>query len=179
MLIELCYNLRIYFRLGNDIITSISFGVDIDSIHNPNNKFYKRGQKVTATGGIQGFKVFLTTVIPGSVFKFFGVKVLPKEAADFYVDVISKTVKQREEYKIVRPDFIHLFMQARKNELKEDKADEELKDAGYSTVEEHLQSTTKNNQYTDLDIAAVAVSFFFGASRQRRRFSASFFTSYA
>ncbi|EAT47608.1 AAEL001288-PA [Aedes aegypti] len=130
----------LFQKLGNDIITSISFGVDIDSIHNPNNKFYKRGQKVTATGGIQGFKVFLTTVIPGSVFKFFGVKVLPKEAADFYVDVISKTVKQREEYKIVRPDFIHLFMQARKNELKEDKADEELKDAGYSTVEEHLHS---------------------------------------
>ncbi|XP_019561198.3 cytochrome P450 9b2 [Aedes albopictus] len=152
----------LFQKLGNDIITSISFGVEIDSVHNPNNEFFKRGKQLAATGGIQGLKFFLSIVVPDSVFKFFGIRFLPKEAADFYVDVVAKTIKHREEYKIVRPDFIHLFVQARKNELKEDKADDELKSAGFTTVEEHIEASTENSQYTDLDITAVAASFFFG-----------------
>ncbi|XP_062553094.1 probable cytochrome P450 9f2 [Armigeres subalbatus] len=152
----------LFQKLGNDIITSISFGVEIDSVHNPNNEFFKRGKQLAATGGFQGLKFFLSLVIPNSVFKFFGIRFLPKEVADFYVNVISKTIKLREENKIVRPDFIHLLVQARSNELKEDKADDELKSAGFTTVEEHIEASTENSQYTDLDITAVAASFFFG-----------------
>ncbi|EAT47609.1 AAEL001312-PA [Aedes aegypti] len=152
----------LFQKLGNDIITSISFGVEIDSVHNPNNEFFKRGKQLAATGGFQGLKFFFSLVVPDSVFKLFGIRFLPKEAADFYVDVVSKTIKHREEYKIVRPDFIHLFVQARKNELKEETADDELKSAGFTTVEEHIEASTENSQYTDLDITAVAASFFFG-----------------
>ncbi|XP_065088223.1 cytochrome P450 9e2-like [Ochlerotatus camptorhynchus] len=152
----------LFQKLGNDIITSISFGVEIDSVHNPNNEFFKKGKKLAATGGFQGFKFFLSIVVPNSVFKFFGIRFLPKEAADFYVDVVSKTIKQREEHNIVRPDFIHLLVQARKNELKEEKGDENLNSAGFTTVEEHMKASTENSQYSDLDITAVAASFFFG-----------------
>lgn len=152
----------LFQRLGNDLMTSISFGVEVDSVHDPNNMFFKMGKVLTAAGAFQGPKYFLSTVIPESVFKFFGVRFFPKHAADFYVDIVSETIKQREENITIRPDFIHLLVQARKNELKKDSADEDLKSAGFTTVEEHIESTTENSQYTDMDIAAVALSFLFG-----------------
>ncbi|XP_062553095.1 probable cytochrome P450 9f2 [Armigeres subalbatus] len=152
----------LFQKLISDIITSVSFGVEIDSVHNPNNEFFKRGKQLTAAAGFQGLKFFLWKVIPNSVFKFFRLSFLSKEVADFYVDVVSKTIKLREANKIVRPDFIHLLVQARLNELKEDEADDELKSAGFTTVVEHIEASTENSQYTDLDITAVAASFFFG-----------------
>ncbi|KAL1398953.1 hypothetical protein pipiens_002299 [Culex pipiens pipiens] len=152
----------LFQKLGNDATTSLSFGVEIDSVHNPNNEFVRRGKELIVTDGIQGLKLFLLTVLPTSFFRMFRVRIIPKETTDFYVDVVSKTIQQREEHNIVRPDFIHLLLQARKNELNIDNADDQLKSAGFTTVEEHLQSSTENSQYSDLDIAASATSFFFG-----------------
>lgn len=152
----------LFQKLGNDATTSLSFGVEIDSVHNPNNEFMKRGKELIATDGIQGLKFFFLTVLPTSFFRMLRIRILPKETSDFYVDVVSKTIKYREEHNIVRPDFIHLLLQARKNELKVDQADDQLKSAGFSTVEEHLQSSTTNSQYSDLDITAATGSFYFG-----------------
>nr|BAM68568.1 cytochrome P450 [Culex quinquefasciatus] len=152
----------LFQKLGNDVTTSLSFGVEIDSVHNPNNEFMRRGKELIATDGIQGLKFLLLTVLPKSFFRTLRIRIFPKEATDFYVDVISKTIKQREEHNIVRPDFIHLLVQGRKNELKMEQADDQLKSVGFSTVEEHLQSSTENSQYSDLDITAAAASFFFG-----------------
>lgn len=95
--------------------------------------------------------------------KAIGIRIIPADIANFYNDVVIKVIKDRLEKNIVRPDFIHLMLQARKNELKADKTDEMLNDAGFSTVKEHLQSSTKNQiEWSDYDIAATSASFFFG-----------------
>ncbi|XP_001653043.3 LOW QUALITY PROTEIN: cytochrome P450 9b2 [Aedes aegypti] len=153
---------ELFQKLGNDITTSISFGVEVDSVHNPGNTFLEMGKLLIATSAFQGFKYLLSLVVPESVFKFFGVRFFPKEAADFYLDIVTETISHREKNKIVRPDFIQLFVQARKNELKKDNTDDNFKSAGFTTVDEYIESSTENGQYTDLDIAAVALSFFFG-----------------
>ncbi|XP_055601241.1 cytochrome P450 9b2-like [Uranotaenia lowii] len=150
-------------RIGNDVITSISFGVEIDSVHNLNNEFYVRGKELAVTDGFQGLKILLLALVPPTFFRIFGLRVLPKETTNFYFDLVSKSIQHREKYGINRPDFITLMLQARKNELNEDKQeDESAQDAGFSTAQEHLQSSTETGYYTDEDIAGVTGSFFFG-----------------
>lgn len=120
------------------------------------------GKVLIATSAFQGFKYLLSTVVPESVFRLFGITFFPKEAANFYTNIVSETIKHREENTIFRPDFIQLLVQARKNELRTDNVDDDFKSAGFTTVDEHIESSTEYGQYTDLDIAAVALSFYFG-----------------
>lgn len=155
----------LFQRLGNDVMTSISFGIDIDSVQDTDNEFFRNGLRLSRSAGIQGLKFFLSTVIPSQVFIFLGLRLTPRSVADFYEDIVTRTIRYREENNVVRPDFIHLLMQARKNELKQDQGDETLASAGFSTVQEHLptSSTVESSmKWTDLEITAAAASFFFG-----------------
>ncbi|XP_062551972.1 probable cytochrome P450 9f2 [Armigeres subalbatus] len=155
----------LFQRLGHDVITSISVGIDIDSIHDPQNDFYTHGKRLAKTTGIQGFRVFVMSLLPEGILKFMGVPMVPKYLANFYHSVVSRVVKHRLDNDVVRPDFIHLLLQARRNELKADKADEQFNDAGFSTVQEHFQAPTKSHvEWSDYDIAAAAATFFFGGA---------------
>ncbi|XP_039439419.1 cytochrome P450 9e2-like [Culex pipiens pallens] len=154
----------LFQRLGNDVMTSISFGIDTDSVQDPDNEFFRNGLRLSITSGIQGLKFFLSTVIPPQVFIFLGLRLTPRDVADFYEDIVTRTIRYREENNVVRPDFIHLLMQARKNELKQEQVDENLASAGFSTVQEFLPAANQENpvKWTDLEITAAAASFFFG-----------------
>lgn len=154
----------LFQRLGNDVMTSISFGIETDSIQDPDNEFFLNGKRLSTSTGFQGLKFFLSTVIPPEVFICLGLRITPRDVADYYEDIVKRTIRYREEHKVIRPDFIHLLMQARKNELQQEQADEKLASAGFSTVQEHLPAATRDNpfKWTDLDITASAASFFFG-----------------
>lgn len=45
-------------------------------------------------------------------------------------------MQAREKNNIIRPDLIHLLMQAKKGSLVHDKVEEKITDTGFSTVEE-------------------------------------------
>uniref|UniRef100_A0A8D8FLC8 Cytochrome P450 9e2 n=2 Tax=Culex pipiens TaxID=7175 RepID=A0A8D8FLC8_CULPI len=153
----------LFKRVGNDVMTSISFGIDVDSVKDPQNDFFKNGKSFTNTEGIQGFKFFLATMIPEYIFTFLRIRLTPAPVAKFYETVVTCSIKSREEKKVIRPDFIHLLMQARKNILQEDQSDRNLESAGFSTVPEHLQSSPSDLvEWSDLDITAAVASFFFG-----------------
>ncbi|XP_021702449.1 cytochrome P450 9e2 [Aedes aegypti] len=153
----------LFQRLGNDVMTSISLGFDTDSVHDPDNEFFQYGKRLSRTSGLQGLRFFVLTLLPENILKVIGIRIIPSDIANFYNEVVIKVIKERLEKNIVRPDFIHLMLQARKNELKADKTDEFLNDAGFSTVKEHLQSSAKNQiEWSDYDIAATSASFFFG-----------------
>ncbi|EDS40005.1 cytochrome P450 3A19 [Culex quinquefasciatus] len=150
-------------RVGNDVMTSISFGIDVDSVKDPQNDFFQNGKSFTNTEGIQGFKFFLATMIPEYIFTFLRIRLTPAPVAQFYETIVTCSIKSREEKNVIRPDFIHLLMQARKNILQEDQSDRNLESAGFSTVPEHLQSSTSDLvEWSDLDITAAVASFFFG-----------------
>ncbi|KAL1398954.1 hypothetical protein pipiens_002300 [Culex pipiens pipiens] len=153
----------LFQRLGHDVITSISFGADVDSIGEPDNELFQYCKRLTATNGIAGFKFFLATLLPEQLFIWLNVKLVPTDVAAFYESIVSNTIKNRVEKGLFRPDFIQLLMQARKNLLQQDRKDSELSNVGFSTVEEHLQTTNETPmKWTDLDITATAASFFFG-----------------
>lgn len=144
-------------------MTSISFGIDEDSIKEPENDFIQNGKSFTNTQGLQGFKFFLATMIPEYIFTLFRVRLTPACVARFYENVVSRTIKFREENHIIRPDFIHLLMQARRNLLQKDTTDKNLDSGGFSTVPEHSQYTkTDLLEWSDLDITAAVASFYFG-----------------
>lgn len=115
-----------------------------------------------------------------SIFQFLKIQIISDEAGSYFRGIVEDTVKAREERGIVRPDLLHLLLQARKGE---EKQVEKLKDAdgeeesNYSgTCTPSRLSDNKRNvtisdkgnfsrippEITNEDITAHALVFFIG-----------------
>jgi hypothetical protein len=49
-----------------------------------------------------------------------GATLIPKKTADFFRTLVRDSIKFREREGIIRPDMIHLLMQVRQDDLRED-----------------------------------------------------------
>nr|XP_031848281.1 cytochrome P450 9e2-like [Nomia melanderi] len=101
-----------FARYTNDVIATCAFGVTVDSMSDRNNKFYVYGRRATNFDTWQTTKFFLLRSIP-LLHSVFGMRVISKEITDFFQDLISSTIKTRDEQGIVRPDMIQLMMETR------------------------------------------------------------------
>lgn len=51
-------------RFANDVIASVAFGIECDSLTNKDNDFFKMGQKVTKPTGFTMLKAVIITSLP-------------------------------------------------------------------------------------------------------------------
>lgn len=81
--------------------------------------------------------------------------------ASFYYALVRNTVKLREEKGILRPDMIHLLMEARKGTLRND--DKKVIDTGFAVDQESEITSNKKGKLviTDHDMTAQVIIFFF------------------
>ncbi|XP_049785532.1 cytochrome P450 9e2-like [Schistocerca cancellata] len=134
-----------FTRITNDVIATSAFGVKVDSLSDPENLFYCMGRELTnirVTAAI-GYMLFPWLMV------LLGIPFVSTKAIEYFKSVVWETIETREKQGIVRPDMLHLLMQARRGELA---ADEGEKDgtAGH-----------KGRRLTDEDVAAQAMIFFF------------------
>ncbi|CAK9813265.1 Cytochrome P450 9e2 [Anthophora plagiata] len=113
---ELCSMIDLkdtFTRYANDVIATSAFGISVNSMRNPENEFYKRGVDVsTFTGLLRGMKFILLRLYPRFM-RIMGFSFLSRDTSKFFWKLITETVKARKEHGIVRPDIIHLLMQAK------------------------------------------------------------------
>lgn len=153
----------IFKKYANDVIGTCAFGVECDSLRNPENEFYRNGMDATNFTGFSGVKIMLAHFAP-DLFKFFNMKVLPQNVSDFFINLIKESLAYREKNNVIRPDVIQLLMDARKGKLKHEKQETQVLDDGYSVIEEsavgkvdvRLEATL-----SDEDIASQCFIFFF------------------
>ncbi|XP_072748026.1 cytochrome P450 9e2-like [Anoplolepis gracilipes] len=107
---------QIFRRYTTDVIATTAFGISVNSMKHPTNEFYMKGIEVSKS--LSGS--FLT------MFKFIIIRAYPRFAkligmeafitstmSEFFKRIIGETMRVREEQGIIRPDMIHLLMQAR------------------------------------------------------------------
>lgn len=105
-----------FTRYTNDVIATVAFGISVNSMENRDNEFYTKGADATNFGGIfRLFKFMLFRVNP-RLTRMAGLSFLSRGTATFFHRVVRETVRARDERRIVRPDMIHLLMQARDKE---------------------------------------------------------------
>ncbi|KPJ12394.1 Cytochrome P450 9e2 [Papilio machaon] len=147
-------------RYANDVIATCAFGLNIDSHAEENNTFYKKGKEAVAFNFKQLLKFFAVTFWP-KVSKLLRITLFSEEIRFFFRDLVLGTIRDREENNIVRPDMIHLLMEAKKGNLKHESGKDT--DAGFATVEE--SAVGKNNisyVWKDNDLVAQVLLFFIG-----------------
>nr|CAI5847744.1 unnamed protein product [Callosobruchus analis] len=144
-----------FTRYCNDVIATCAFGIECDSLNQPNNSFYAMGRKTTDFSSFLMLIKFIGYSFVPWLFQLLKVPLFDEEVKNFFYHLVDETIKTREEKGIVRPDMIHLLMEARKGKVKQE--EETNIDTGFSTVEE---STVL--KVTNQDIASQAMIFFFG-----------------
>ncbi|CAG9865043.1 unnamed protein product [Phyllotreta striolata] len=153
-----------FTRFTNDVIATAAFGVKSDSLTDRDNRFYVMGKEMTSFGAntVSGtMKMLFLIAFPG-VFEALNLRIFRKEVADFFINTIEDTVETRKKKGIVRPDMIHLLIEAQKGSS-ETKEAEALEDDSFAAQTESDLGRTQGVQreLTNMDIAAQAMIFFF------------------
>ncbi|XP_023717573.1 cytochrome P450 9e2 isoform X2 [Cryptotermes secundus] len=106
----------LFTRYTNDVIATSAFGISCDSLNNPGNEFYGMGRDFTNFSGIRAL-IFLGYLFSPKLMKLLNIKFISKSTGKFFRSLVHSTMSTREEKGIVRPDMIHLLMQAKKGTL--------------------------------------------------------------
>ncbi|XP_056644717.1 cytochrome P450 9e2-like [Diorhabda sublineata] len=146
-----------FSRFTNDVIATTAFGVRTDSLKDPENEFFMMGKDVTNFTYWKSMKFFLYITLP-KLCAFIKLRFLSRSITTFFTNIIDETIKMREEKGIVRPDVVHVLMEARKGNLQKE---EKALDVGFAVVEEAELGTSSVTEITNLDIAGHAMVFFF------------------
>lgn len=148
-------------KLTCDNIATCSFGIEVNSLKNPFNEFYKHAQKVLDFSGLlAALKLFGYILFP-KVMKRIGIRLLNKEACDFFEGVFYETLKTRERHGIIRNDMINLLLETKKGKLiHNEKAEEKIPDGFASVEESNVGISVVTRKWNDQDLAAQCFIFF-------------------
>ncbi|XP_019551615.2 probable cytochrome P450 6a20 [Aedes albopictus] len=136
-------------RFTTDIIGSCAFGIDCNSLENPESKFRQMGKRMINFPKLKALKIFFAMLFRKQA-RWLGIRFNDEDVSDFFFEVVRDTIRYREENNVERKDFMQLLI--------------ELKNKGYmeddGEVVEELQGS-RLEKLTFEEIAAQAFVFFF------------------
>ncbi|XP_017125709.1 probable cytochrome P450 9h1 [Drosophila elegans] len=136
-----------YFtRFANDVIATVAFGLSINSFRRKDNEFFRIGQSLSKISAWSVVKAILHALFP-RLMKLLRIQVLDTTNIDYFSSLVSVTMRYRQEHKVIRPDMIHLLMEAKQQRLAD--LQDQSKDARYYA------------EFTDEDLLAQCLLFFF------------------
>lgn len=101
---------ELFARYTNDVIATCAFGIEVDSMENKNNDFYKTARVVTSFSGWMMTKMFFITYFP-KLAKLCKIRVFDDKLT-YFKNVIKTTIEMRITQKIVRPDMLQLMIES-------------------------------------------------------------------
>ncbi|XP_073945699.1 cytochrome P450 9e2-like [Choristoneura fumiferana] len=147
-------------RYANDVIASCAFGLIMDSQNVADSQFYEMGKAASQLNFIQVLKFLGFQSFP-SLMKMLKVTLFTRETQNFFKELVTHAMREREEKKIHRPDMIHLLMELKKGNLAYEEDTTSTGDAGLAAVEESsVGKSSSNRVWADEDLLAQAVIFF-------------------
>lgn len=101
---------NILARFTTDIIGSCAFGIECNSLKNPDDEFTQYLKLFFVEGFWQNLNGIITFVAP-DLAKKLKMKVVNPVLSNFFMNVVQDTVNVREKNNIYRKDFMHLLLQ--------------------------------------------------------------------
>lgn len=101
-------------KFTTDMIGCIAYGLNVNSLNNPDAEFRKYGKMIFDFGYIRGFELLATFFFPNFV-RLAGMKVFGKDSSTFLRNAFWETITQRMESGVKRNDLIDILIEIRKN----------------------------------------------------------------
>lgn len=138
-----CEMKDLFTRYATDVIATCAFGLDVNSLKDKENIFYKLGQSFSDLSGLRMIKFMLVMLLP-KLAKLLRIRITNMDYVNYFKDLVMNTIAHREKNNIVRHDMINLLIEVRKGALVRDQNVKQSElDAGFATVQEstHWKST--------------------------------------
>nr|CAH7715462.1 unnamed protein product [Callosobruchus chinensis] len=104
-------------RFTTDVIGSCAFGIECNSLKDPNDDFRKNGRKVTDKLNFEGtVRQFLPFFVPHSLLKLTNFHCQNRSISSFYNRMVKATVNYRKDNNVVRKDFMQLLIELTEGE---------------------------------------------------------------
>ncbi|CAB3365184.1 Hypothetical predicted protein [Cloeon dipterum] len=140
--------------LFTDVIGSCIFGINCNTIKEPNNEFRVMGKRLIDVTPIQAFKGMLVFLFNDLALKL-KIGVTDPEVTEFFKKLTLDLVAHRKKNNIVRKDFLQLLMELKENGRVSVDDDDEDEDSHL-----HRNETSNNIKFDDIDMVAQASVFF-------------------
>ena len=114
-------------RFTTDIIGSVAFGLECNSLIDPEAKFRAMGRKVFQLSPYRALKIFLSAQFP-KIARTLRVKLTQPDVAEFFMGAVKDTVEFRQTNNVQRNDFMMLLMKMLKEQMEQDGTAGDLKD---------------------------------------------------
>lgn len=95
-------------KFTTNIIGSCAFGIDVNSFSDGKNDFIRMGEKIFDVGFWKSIKIKIRDLLP-DLYSFLGGLMKDREMDNFFIDLVTDTIKYRKENDIIRHDFIDLL----------------------------------------------------------------------
>lgn len=107
-----CVNIQnnLQSRFLIDIIGTCAFGIECNSLKDPQAKFRQMGRKVFDQPKLGAFERILIFTCK-NVAKALGVRIHHKDVTDFFLQIVQETVEYREKHNVQRNDFMNLLIE--------------------------------------------------------------------
>ncbi|XP_017010446.2 cytochrome P450 9c1 [Drosophila takahashii] len=135
-----------FTRYTNDVIATAAFGIQVNSFKDPNNEFFSIGQRISEFSFWGGLKVMFYILMP-KLMKALRVPVMDMNNVDYFKKLVFDAMKYRKEQSIVRPDMIHLLMEAQRQFRKDQEGAKESQEE-------------QGAEFNDEDLLAQCLLFF-------------------
>ncbi|XP_018571707.1 probable cytochrome P450 6a13 [Anoplophora glabripennis] len=99
---------EIIARFTTDTIGSCAFGIECNSMKNPDAEFKKYGKRIFEVSNSNMLKQIIACFLPMSIVKRY-FKFIDQEVETFFVNAVRDTLAYREKNNILRNDFLHLL----------------------------------------------------------------------
>ncbi|XP_053683281.1 cytochrome P450 9e2-like [Sabethes cyaneus] len=156
-----CEMKDIFSRIGNDVIATVAFGIQEDSLKNRENEFYIKGKEMLNFQSVMILvKILLFRCAPRLAQKL-GIDFVDPQLTNYFKGMIVDNMKQRETHGIIRNDMIQMLLEVRKGALKHSNNEQDQKDAGFATVEESsIGRAAHSRVWTENELIAQCFIFF-------------------
>lgn len=101
----------LFARYTTDVIASVAFGYENDSINDPDNMFRVMGAKVFKPTLKTGLRALMTFLMP-QLNKFLGIRIADRDVEEFMFEMVRKTIEYREQNGCQRNDFMQVRCRA-------------------------------------------------------------------
>lgn len=107
-----------------DVIGNVAFGLNMNSLVNPDSDFRKMGKKHFAITTMKTLRIMFLMVFK-NLSKRLGLTLIDKDVSKFFMSSIRETIEHREKNDVKRNDFLNLLIQLKNHgKLSEDGSEE-------------------------------------------------------
>ncbi|XP_065083414.1 probable cytochrome P450 6d4 [Ochlerotatus camptorhynchus] len=99
-------------RFTMDVIASVGFGVECNSLEKPDEVFRRLGMKFFSKSWKTSVRMLMAFVAP-KINRFLQVKLVDDDVEEYMLELVRDTIARREGGGVVRKDFIQMLVQLR------------------------------------------------------------------